>query len=131
MKDYLVRACVMNNEAVDLMESGLFELAQVLFVKSMRAAKTLIQEEENDGNQQCCAHNNIQGPEASGATSSASLESLFRASTIKNSRRDGDTTMASSRDGAPFVYQRAFKLRWDHGIPQLETVCVMILYNMV
>lgn len=121
--------CDMNNGAVDLLAAGFFDLAQFVFVEAVQATMKLIMEERDK-------HKIDRAPNSFGTVeTSSSSDFLFQSSILnschgKSRSNVGCDHLASSEDRV-FVYQRAFKLRYDHYIPPFETMCIILLYNMV
>lgn len=123
VEDHLELVCDMNNAAVDLLADGNFESAQVVFAKATRAARVLVRNDTIDDHTKCRRE-----------IEPSLTDSLFQTSVVNTCRAadgsKGEANFASSDIGA-FVYHRVFKLRHDQCIPPLETICVIILYNMV
>lgn len=132
-EDEIVRACDINNIAVDLLVSGNFESALTLFAKVLRIA-TAVMKQDDDKNQGYLASDELSAEIH--ISSSASL--VFQSSVIDVcGHPKGDAVSrgvganaASSEKGA-FVYHRVFKLRHEHIIPSLETIVIVTIYNMV
>lgn len=139
MEDPVLLACAMNNSAVDFLVAGVFDAARVLLAEALQKVRPLI--EENNDHGKNCAQENDTGKITS------SIDWMFPTRPINfqcagadnqpasDERHDinaNDTrSMTSCSEGETFVYQRAFRLRFNHNIPHVETVCAVILYNMV
>lgn len=120
--------CDLNNGAVDLLAAGRLDLAQVVFTEAIQATTKLMQEESDPDHNETCARNSFDTKETS-----FDLEQLFQSSILNicHGKILSNVGHGHSSEDEVFVYQRAFKLRYDQYIPPLETICIIILYNMV
>lgn len=122
--------CDLNNGAVDLLATGRCDLAQIVFAEAIQATTKLMRKETNEQTEGCALDS------SDNAETLPNSAQLFQSSVLNichdETLSDGghEQSLAASEDGG-FVYRRAFKLRYDHYMPQFETICIIILYNMV
>lgn len=130
MEDQFAMVCDMNNAGVDLLESGLFDSGLALLERAVWAASALVFGDAADENCACAATMSVRENEASDPSFQASIVGGCHSGGPYYATENGRANFPSSEDGV-FIYNRAFKIRYDDGIPPLGTICIIILYNMV